>query len=85
MEWGGDSGWKPNVAAANRYKGAKEGVGFHSDTMTCELLRLFFLIDCSLNQIGEDLGPYSTIASLSLGESPAAYVCVIYPFTSDIL
>ncbi|KAG8877757.1 Cell wall assembly regulator [Tulasnella sp. 331] len=47
-EWGGDTGWKANVAAANRYKGAKEGVGFHSDGLTY-------------------LGPYPTIASLSLG------------------
>lgn len=38
MEWGGDSGWKANVAAANCYKGAKEGVGFHTDGLTCELL-----------------------------------------------
>ncbi|KAG9032468.1 hypothetical protein FRB95_001443 [Tulasnella sp. JGI-2019a] len=48
MEWGGESGWKANVAAANRYKGAKEGVGSHSDQLTY-------------------LGPYPTIASLSLG------------------
>ncbi|KAG8891221.1 hypothetical protein FRB99_003767 [Tulasnella sp. 403] len=48
MEWGGDGGWRANVAAANRYKGGKEGVGFHSDGMTY-------------------LGPYCTIASLSLG------------------
>ncbi|KAG9019637.1 hypothetical protein FRB90_011983 [Tulasnella sp. 427] len=48
MEWGGSSGWKANVAAANCYKGAKEGVGFHADQLTY-------------------LGPYPTIASLSLG------------------
>ncbi|PCH38134.1 hypothetical protein WOLCODRAFT_130701 [Wolfiporia cocos MD-104 SS10] len=60
LEWGGDrpgsdSGedgekiiWRANVAAANRYAGAKESVGFHSDQLTY-------------------LGPYPTIASLSLG------------------
>ncbi|KAG9049686.1 hypothetical protein FS837_009450 [Tulasnella sp. UAMH 9824] len=47
-EWGGSSGWKANVAAANCYKGGKEGVGFHTDQLTY-------------------LGPYPTIASLSLG------------------
>ncbi|KAF8610603.1 hypothetical protein BDV93DRAFT_430572 [Ceratobasidium sp. AG-I] len=56
LEWAGPAGsdnaeapqWRPNVAAANCYRGAKEGVGFHSDQMTY-------------------LGPYPTIASLSLG------------------
>lgn len=37
MEWGGESGWRANVAASNRYKGANEGVGFHADQVTCEL------------------------------------------------
>lgn len=37
LEWGGDTGWKANVAAANKYKGAKEGVGFHSDQLTCKI------------------------------------------------
>ncbi|KAF8744571.1 2OG-Fe(II) oxygenase superfamily, partial [Rhizoctonia solani] len=27
--------WRPNVAAANCYRGAKEAVGYHSDQMTC--------------------------------------------------
>lgn len=36
LEWGGDGGWKANVAAANRYKGAKEGVGFHADQLTSQ-------------------------------------------------
>ncbi|KAG9095111.1 hypothetical protein FS749_011042 [Ceratobasidium sp. UAMH 11750] len=57
LEWAGasenDQGeipqWRPNVAAANCYRGAKEGVGYHSDQMTY-------------------LGPYPTIASLSLGK-----------------
>jgi hypothetical protein len=40
--------WQANVAAANRYEGAKESVGPHSDQMTY-------------------IGPYATIASLSLG------------------
>ncbi|KAG8736863.1 hypothetical protein FRC12_017407 [Ceratobasidium sp. 428] len=56
LEWAGASEedrtgvprWRPNVAAANCYRGAKEGVGYHSDQMTY-------------------LGPYPTIASLSLG------------------
>ncbi|KAL8279811.1 hypothetical protein RQP46_007661 [Phenoliferia psychrophenolica] len=46
LEYDGD--WVPNVAAANCYRGAKEGVGWHSDVLTY-------------------LGPYPTIASLSLG------------------
>ena len=41
--------WRANVAASNRYEGAAESVGFHSDQLTY-------------------LGPYPTIASLSLGE-----------------
>ncbi|QRV86285.1 2OG-Fe(II) oxygenase family protein [Ceratobasidium sp. AG-Ba] len=56
LEWAGVSGdnqketpqWRPNIAAANCYRGGKEGVGYHSDQMTY-------------------LGPYPTIASLSLG------------------
>jgi alkylated DNA repair dioxygenase AlkB len=52
LEWAGDGAesqiWRANVAAANCYEGAKEGVGPHSDQMTY-------------------LGPYPTIASLSLG------------------
>ncbi|KAB5594386.1 hypothetical protein CTheo_2163 [Ceratobasidium theobromae] len=56
LEWAGLEGknshkvsqWRPNVAAANCYRGAKEAVGYHSDQMTY-------------------LGPYPTIASLSLG------------------
>ncbi|CAE6440119.1 hypothetical protein ACGC1H_004712 [Rhizoctonia solani] len=56
LEWAGAEGstsgevpqWRPNVAAANCYRGAKEAVGYHSDQMTY-------------------LGPYPTIASLSLG------------------
>ncbi|KAG9081553.1 hypothetical protein FRC06_005508 [Ceratobasidium sp. 370] len=44
LEWAGTSEndrgeiprWRPNVAAANCYRGAKEGVGYHSDQMTCE-------------------------------------------------
>lgn len=48
LEWGGSSGWRANVAAANCYEGTKESVGFHSDQLT-------------------NLGPYPTIASLSLG------------------
>ncbi|KDQ60675.1 hypothetical protein JAAARDRAFT_55409 [Jaapia argillacea MUCL 33604] len=45
-----DSGilWRANVAASNCYEGAKESVGYHSDSLTY-------------------LGPYPTIASLSLG------------------
>ncbi|KIO28184.1 hypothetical protein M407DRAFT_72209 [Tulasnella calospora MUT 4182] len=53
LEWGASSGWKANVAAANCYKGAREGVGFHSDQLTCKW--------------SSYLGPYPTIASLSLG------------------
>lgn len=63
LEWGGDPLestqstttareriiWRANVAASNRYEGASESVGFHSDQLTY-------------------LGPYPTIASLSLGE-----------------
>ena len=48
LEWGGDSGWRANVAASNRYAGGQESVGWHSDQLT-------------------NLGPYPTIASLSLG------------------
>lgn len=48
LEWGGDAGWKANVAASNRYAGGKDGVGWHSDQLN-------------------NLGPYPTIASLSLG------------------
>jgi hypothetical protein len=44
LEWAGSSDndqgevpqWRPNVAAANCYRGGKEGVGYHSDQMTCE-------------------------------------------------
>jgi len=43
-----NTAWRANVAAANCYEGGKEGVGFHSDSLT-------------------HLGPYPTIASLSLG------------------
>ncbi|KAL6305386.1 hypothetical protein BKA93DRAFT_731412 [Sparassis latifolia] len=60
LEWGGAPPdidnpaevilWRANVAAANRYEGTKESVGFHSDQLT-------------------NLGPYPTIASLSLGTS----------------
>ncbi|KAH8922697.1 hypothetical protein BT69DRAFT_1242913 [Atractiella rhizophila] len=46
LEWRGI--WRPNVAAANCYKGSKESVGPHSDQLTY-------------------LGPYPTIASLTLG------------------
>ena len=61
LEWGGEPGpstsdetgepiiWRANVAASNRYEGAQESVGFHSDQLT-------------------NIGPYATIASLSLGE-----------------
>ena len=53
LEWGGSAktgeAWKANVAASNRYEGAKENVGAHSDQLTY-------------------LGPFATIASLSLGE-----------------
>lgn len=51
LEWDGGTGnqnWRANIAASNCYEGSKEGVGFHSDTLTY-------------------LGPYPTIASLSLG------------------
>ena len=72
LEWAGPAGsddaevpqWRPNVAAANCYRGAKEGVGFHSDQMTCKsclFIKVRFYIKCI------DLGPYPTIASLSLG------------------
>ncbi|CAE6525046.1 unnamed protein product [Rhizoctonia solani] len=45
LEWAGVEGssrdevpqWRPNVAAANCYRGAKEAVGYHSDQMTCEV------------------------------------------------
>lgn len=48
LEWGGAEGestdevpqWRPNVAAANCYRGAKEAVGYHSDQMTCEIIFL---------------------------------------------
>ncbi|GAA5855309.1 hypothetical protein JCM9279_001943 [Rhodotorula babjevae] len=46
LEWDGE--WRPNVAVANCYRGAKESVGFHSDVL-------------------QYLGPYPTIASLTLG------------------
>lgn len=57
LEWTEPSGqlqWHANVAAANRYDGPKDSVGFHSDQLTY-------------------LGPYATIASLSLGETLAMY------------
>ncbi|KAG9124725.1 hypothetical protein FRC07_010460, partial [Ceratobasidium sp. 392] len=38
LEWADSSKeasqWRPNVAAANCYRGGKEGVGYHSDQMT---------------------------------------------------
>ena len=59
LEWGGEPApggadtparvvWRANVALSNRYEGAQESVGFHSDQLT-------------------NLGPYATIASVSLG------------------
>ncbi|GAA5835127.1 hypothetical protein JCM11251_000169 [Rhodosporidiobolus azoricus] len=48
MEWHGQKGWEPNVAAANCYRGKQESVGWHSDVL-------------------QYLGPYATIASLTLG------------------
>ncbi|GAA5901989.1 hypothetical protein JCM6882_000161 [Rhodosporidiobolus microsporus] len=48
MEWQGETGWEPNVAAANCYRGKQESVGWHSDVL-------------------QYLGPYATIASLTLG------------------
>jgi hypothetical protein len=69
LEWGGepdtrnpasfpssDDGniiWRANVAASNRYDGASESVGFHTDQLT-------------------NLGPYPTIASVSLGKNSAS-------------
>jgi len=36
LEWAGGE-WSANVCAANCYRGSKEGVGAHSDQLTCEL------------------------------------------------
>ncbi|CAE6462070.1 unnamed protein product [Rhizoctonia solani] len=68
LEWAGEEGsskgeapqWRPNVAAANCYRGAQEAVGYHSDQMTY-------------------LGPYPTIASLSLGTTREFRVREVVP------
>lgn len=58
--------WRANVAASNCYTGSKEGVGFHSDAYVPPHpphIINFTKIDVRLTY----LGPYPTIASLSLG------------------
>jgi hypothetical protein len=56
--------WIPNVAAANCYSGAKENVGYHSDALSVDLCLITFNL---INLHRSSLGPYPTIASLSLG------------------
>lgn len=54
------------MCGVNRYLGAKSGVGWHADQMSCR---------SGFHQGGQtdhpDLGPYTTIASLSLGTTRA--------------
>lgn len=72
-EWKGK--WKAGIAGVNRYEGASSSVGLHADQLTCAFslaLRLIHSVyanpDFSLAD-DLDLGPYPTIASLSLGTS----------------
>lgn len=66
LEWAGE--WRASVCGANRYDGANSGVGWHADQLTC---RSIAQIHPAL-LIRTDLGPYATIASLSLG-TPRAF------------
>lgn len=66
LEWAGQ--WKASVCGANRYDGANSGVGWHADQLTC---KPFILADRP-RLTWADLGPYATIASLSLG-TPRAF------------
>ena len=64
LEWAGR--WRANVCGANRYDGAASSVGWHADQLTCALLP-----SGGRGSSSADLGPYTTIASLSLGTSRA--------------
>ena len=65
LEWAGGE-WSANVCAANCYRGSKEGVGAHSDQLTCGFLKTN-ITSVYINVLLSDLGPYPTIASVSLG------------------
>lgn len=70
LEWGGNRRWIANVAASNCYEGAKENVGFHSDGLYVLVVKI--LSESGLiksEKYRTYLGPYPTIASLSLGVS----------------
>jgi hypothetical protein len=60
--------WRANVAASNCYEGSKESVGFHSDQVSTICHNVCYRIYIFCHQLTY-LGPYATIASLSLGTS----------------
>lgn len=59
LEWAGGE-WSANVCAANCYRGSKEGVGAHSDQLTCESSELNPPSNCAhVNPLGVRPRPIS--------------------------